>query len=157
MMTSWHADVTHITGPCEGDPPVTGGFSSQRDGNLEGVFMFSFAGLNMLLIKQPSYRWCVTPRNPYGVIVLLVLSVIGHHALVAISKLVSWCAIFKSSHRNSFEDLVPVNETLGYPIFKWIVVICHGWEGNSKLAPAMTNRRNVLVRMRKEENVMFHQ
>ena len=29
-----------------------------------------------------------------------------------------------SSHRNSTEDQVPVDEILGYPIFKLIVVTC---------------------------------
>ena len=68
-MTSWQ-DATHITGPCEGNPQVTGGFPSQRDGNLEVAFMFPFIGLNMLLNEQPSYRWCETSRRTCDVIVM---------------------------------------------------------------------------------------
>ena len=33
----WHHNELRVTGLCGGDPPVTGGFSPQRDSNAENV------------------------------------------------------------------------------------------------------------------------
>ena len=48
---------------CEGDPPVTGGFPSQRTGNLDFDVFFDVS-LNKRLNKPSSCRWFETPWRP---------------------------------------------------------------------------------------------
>ena len=57
MVTSSNGNNVHVTGLCEGNPPVTGGFPSQKP------VMRSFFGgrLNKPLSKQSIDRWFVTP------------------------------------------------------------------------------------------------
>ena len=51
--------------------------------------------------------------------------------------LLSWYPPIQSSHCNSFEDQVPVDEIYGYPIFKWVVVTWQLWQGNRIVTPAL--------------------
>ena len=39
MIASWHGNTLHITGPCEGNPPVTGGFPSKRAIIMQNFFI----------------------------------------------------------------------------------------------------------------------
>ena len=41
MMTVWHGNDSRIAGLCEGDPPVTDGFPSQRANNVGLVFLWA--------------------------------------------------------------------------------------------------------------------
>ena len=51
---------------------------------------------------------------------------------------------FKSSHCNSFEDRVPVDEIYRYPIFKWVAVTRQEWEGTRIVTPAIATRGHAL-------------
>ena len=51
LMTSCHGNAFRITGPLWGKPPVTFGFSSQRDNNAE-FWIFLDVSSNKLLNKQ---------------------------------------------------------------------------------------------------------
>ena len=51
--------MTSLLSLCEGNPPVTGGFPSQRDSNTE--IWWVFISLNKLLNKLLSFRWYQTP------------------------------------------------------------------------------------------------
>ena len=56
--------ISELLALCEGNPPVTGGFPSQRPvtGNFDGVF-FDNLRLNKRLRKQSRRRWFETPSR----------------------------------------------------------------------------------------------
>ena len=68
MTTPWHGNVFRITGTLWGNPPVTGGFPSQRASNEE--LWYFILSLNELLNKHPKGWWIEMYRRPFDVIVL---------------------------------------------------------------------------------------
>ena len=55
MMTSWHGTLSAWLALCEGNPPVTGGFPSQRP-STAGLDVFFEVNLNKRLCKQSRWR-----------------------------------------------------------------------------------------------------
>ena len=69
MMTSSNGSIFHVTGPFEGNPPVTGGFPSQRPvtRSFDGFFGLR---LNKRLGKQSTRRWLRRHGTHYDVTVM---------------------------------------------------------------------------------------
>ena len=62
-LTSSNGNIFSVTGPCEENPSLTGGFPSQRP--VTRSFDVSFdLRLNMRLYKQSKRRWFETPSRP---------------------------------------------------------------------------------------------
>ena len=62
MITSWNENIFHVTGLCEGNPVVTGGFSSQRPVTRSFDVFFDLR-LNKRLSKQSWHWWFETPSH----------------------------------------------------------------------------------------------
>ena len=58
MMRSWYENAFHITGICEGNLPISCGFSSQRASFAALLFVVF---MNKLLNKQSSNQWFKMP------------------------------------------------------------------------------------------------
>ena len=73
LETWWRHDMEScpaLLALCVGNPPVTGGFTSQRAWNADFA-VFVDALLNKRLNKQWTCRWFKTPRRPCDVIVMI--------------------------------------------------------------------------------------
>ena len=62
MVASSNGNIFHVNGPCEGNPPVTGGFPSQRPVTLSFGIFFD-RRQNKRLDKQSRRRWFETPSH----------------------------------------------------------------------------------------------
>ena len=71
ISTSWHGNVTGITGPFQRNPPVD---PSQRASNAE-LWHLLYCYMNKLLNKEWSCRWFETPQQPCDITVINVQNI----------------------------------------------------------------------------------
>ena len=99
MMTSSNGSVFRVTGLCERNPLVTGGFPSQRPVTRSFNVFFDLRR-NKRFSKQPKRRWFETPSRSFDVIVMVsvwftVLRFVSRHLCLV-------CCDIAASHPKSY-------------------------------------------------------
>ena len=74
-----------------------------------------------------------------------IILVRRHVTLMVITGTTKSVPTLLSSHCNSFEDWVPVDEIYGYPVFKWVAMTWQGWQGTRIVVPKMATRWQALL------------
>ena len=111
MMTSSNGNIFVLLALCDGNPPVTGGFPSQRP-VTRSFDVFIDLGLNKQLSKQSKRWWRESHRAHYDVIVMRV----------------SYINIICEYFRRQYPQQIPKQNYSEY-LQDWpnVVVLFYGW------------------------------
>ena len=121
MMTSWQENPFSMLTLCDGNPPVTCGFSSQRDSDA-GLGILSIVSLNKPLNKQSNFLWfetliwrlcndvkCAAMRPSDFLITLLnfAISVVNHAILIRTKYMPGFGILYHVYGALEFSSLYP--------------------------------------------------